>query len=218
MLLQWVGFGGGLLLALAVHELGHLLAARCCGVKVVSFSIGLGPELFAFNDQFGTRWRLGVLPLGASVGMWDRPSPGTVACGDRTDLSAAFSSKSIKQRAMIFLAGPIFSFLLASGLAGMVLILCGSDAIREPFLTQCNMAVLLAASGLSLFIGAFNLLPLLPLDGGRLLFLGIEAFRTKPVPDRIQTQLSRAGLIAVLLLAALLGLFWTNGMMHAHGP
>src|SRR5262249_8958653 len=155
--------------------------------------------------QFGTRWRLGVLPLGGSVGMWDIPSSVAIACGGRTDLSEAFSVKPIKQRAIIFLAGPIFSFLLASGLAGMVLILYGSNAIREPFFIQSNMAVVLIVSGLSLFIGAFSLLPLLPLDGGRLLFLAIEAFRNKPVPDRIQTQLSRAGLIAVLLFALLLG-------------
>src|SRR3954470_17238853 len=49
------------------HELGHFLVGRWCGVKVDAFSIGFGPELFAFVDRKGTRWRIGALPLGGYV-------------------------------------------------------------------------------------------------------------------------------------------------------
>ena len=49
------------------HELGHFLVARWCGVRVLVFSIGFGPELFGFNDRHGTRWKISAIPLGGYV-------------------------------------------------------------------------------------------------------------------------------------------------------
>src|SRR5262245_8945225 len=49
------------------HELGHFLVARRCGIKVLVFSIGFGPELAGFNDRHGTRWKLSAVPLGGYV-------------------------------------------------------------------------------------------------------------------------------------------------------
>src|SRR6266496_6475562 len=49
------------------HELGHFLVARLCGVRVLTFSIGFGPELAGFNDRYGTRWKLSLIPLGGYV-------------------------------------------------------------------------------------------------------------------------------------------------------
>src|SRR5579864_380495 len=49
------------------HEFGHFLVARWCGVKVLTFSIGFGPELFGFNDRHGTRWKVSAIPLGGFV-------------------------------------------------------------------------------------------------------------------------------------------------------
>ena len=49
------------------HELGHFLVARWCGVRVLVFSIGFGPELFGFNDRHGTRWKVSAIPLGGYV-------------------------------------------------------------------------------------------------------------------------------------------------------
>src|SRR6187431_3667853 len=49
------------------HELGHFLVARWAGVKVLVFSIGFGPELFGFNDRYGTRWKIAAIPLGGYV-------------------------------------------------------------------------------------------------------------------------------------------------------
>ena len=50
-----------------VHELGHFLVGRWCGVDVKTFSIGFGRELFGFNDRHGTRWRFALIPLGGYV-------------------------------------------------------------------------------------------------------------------------------------------------------
>ncbi len=41
-----------------VHEMGHYLVGRWCGIGVRAFSIGFGPELFGFDDRHGTRWKL----------------------------------------------------------------------------------------------------------------------------------------------------------------
>src|ERR1700694_203793 len=50
-----------------VHELGHFLVARWCGVGIKAFSIGFGPEIAGFNDRYGTRWKLAWIPLGGYV-------------------------------------------------------------------------------------------------------------------------------------------------------
>src|SRR3979490_740588 len=49
------------------HELGHFLVARWCGVRVLTFSIGFGPELIGFYDRHGTRWKTSAVPLGGYV-------------------------------------------------------------------------------------------------------------------------------------------------------
>ncbi len=50
-----------------VHELGHFLVGRWCGVDVKVFSIGFGREIFGFDDKHGTRWRFALIPLGGYV-------------------------------------------------------------------------------------------------------------------------------------------------------
>ena len=50
-----------------VHEMGHFLVARWCGIRVAAFSIGFGRELAGFNDRNGTRWKVSAIPLGGYV-------------------------------------------------------------------------------------------------------------------------------------------------------
>ena len=49
------------------HELGHFLVARRCGVRIMVFSIGFGPEIVGFDDRYGTRWKISAIPLGGFV-------------------------------------------------------------------------------------------------------------------------------------------------------
>lgn len=101
-----------------VHELGHFLVARWCGVAVKVFSIGFGPEIFGFNDRKGTRWRFSWIPLGGYVKFIDDEN---AASAGQKSLDAmpeeqrkhSFQSKSLGQRAAIVAAGPIANFLLA---------------------------------------------------------------------------------------------------------
>ncbi len=102
-----------------IHELGHFLVARWCGVKVQAFSIGFGREIWGFNDRHGTRWRLAWIPLGGYVKFVDDengasvPSRDNLARMSREERQGAFQTKSLGQRAAIVAAGPIANFLLA---------------------------------------------------------------------------------------------------------
>ena len=57
------------------HELGHFLVARACGVRIETFSIGFGPEIFGWHDRAGTRWKVAWIPLGGYVKMHGQERP-----------------------------------------------------------------------------------------------------------------------------------------------
>ncbi len=100
-----------------IHELGHYLVGRWCGVKIDAFSLGFGPELFARIDLRGTRWRVGALPLGGYVKFHGDANVASVAGVAEADPSADRSSmlagQPLRYRAAIVAAGPIANFLLA---------------------------------------------------------------------------------------------------------
>jgi regulator of sigma E protease len=102
-----------------VHELGHFLVARWCGVRVKTFSIGFGKEIFGFNDRYNTRWRLAWIPLGGYVKFLDDensasvPSRNALQQMSAADREGAFQTKPLASRAAIVAAGPIANFLLA---------------------------------------------------------------------------------------------------------
>jgi len=103
-------------LIVAIHELGHYLVGRWCGVKIDAFSLGFGPELFARVDSRGTRWRIGALPLGGYVKFHGDANPASV--GDRAadpsvDRSLTLPGQPLRKRAAIVLAGPVANFILA---------------------------------------------------------------------------------------------------------
>src|ERR1700749_5123768 len=101
------------------HELGHFLIARWAGVKVLTFSLGLGPELVGFNDRHGTRWKISALPLGGYVKFFgddtEASTPSAELLANMTDEERAgsFPHKRVGPRAAIVAAGPIANFLLA---------------------------------------------------------------------------------------------------------
>ena len=101
------------------HELGHFLAARWCGVKVQTFSIGFGREIFGFFDKHGTRWRFAWIPLGGYVKFMDDenaasvPSHETIRAMSDEDRAGSFHTKPLWQKAFVVAAGPIANFILA---------------------------------------------------------------------------------------------------------
>lgn len=101
------------------HELGHFLVARWCGVRVMTFSLGFGPELFGFNDKKGTRWKVSAIPLGGYVKFFGDESEASTPSSDAlskmtaAERNVSFHGKSVGARAAIVAAGPIANFLLA---------------------------------------------------------------------------------------------------------
>jgi regulator of sigma E protease len=120
-LLGWLGwyvvpFILILSLIVSVHELGHYLVGRWCGVKIDAFSLGFGPELIARVDGRGTRWRIGALPLGGYVKFHGDANAASVPNGaidPSTDRSLTLAGQSLAKRAAIVLAGPVANFILA---------------------------------------------------------------------------------------------------------
>jgi regulator of sigma E protease len=101
------------------HELGHFLVARWAGVKVLTFSLGFGPELIGFNDRHGTRWKISAIPLGGYVKFFgddteaSTPSADVLASMTADERAGSFHHKKVGPRAAIVAAGPIANFLLA---------------------------------------------------------------------------------------------------------
>lgn len=95
---------------IAVHEWGHFLVARACGVKVLRFSLGFGPSLFKYQGRKGTEYVVALIPLGGYIKMLDEEE-GPVS---EDDLPHAFNRKSVWQRLAVVLAGPLFNFIFAA--------------------------------------------------------------------------------------------------------
>ena len=101
------------------HELGHFLVARWAGVRVLTFSLGFGPELVGFNDRHGTRWKISAIPLGGYVKFFgdeseaSTPSSETLASMTAEERAGSFHHKKVGPRAAIVAAGPIANFILA---------------------------------------------------------------------------------------------------------
>lgn len=119
ILLVLVAFLLVLTVVVFIHELGHFLVARWCGVNVTTFSIGFGKEIFGFFDRHGTRWRFAWIPLGGYVKFMDDENaaskPSSDALEDLTaeERAGSFHHKPLWQRAAVVAAGPIANFILA---------------------------------------------------------------------------------------------------------
>jgi regulator of sigma E protease len=108
-----------------VHEWGHYIVARMCGVRVEKFSIGFGKELFGYTDKAGTRWKFSLIPLGGYVQMFGDEDPASAKTSDKVEegevkrvmtaeeKKVAFFNKPVWQRAAIVFAGPAINFLFA---------------------------------------------------------------------------------------------------------
>ncbi|QIE56081.1 RIP metalloprotease RseP [Pikeienuella piscinae] len=121
-----------------VHEYGHYIVGRWVGIRAEVFSIGFGPELLAWRDKRGMRWRVGALPLGgyvkfagdmnaASAGV-DREALARMSAEER---KGAFHTAAIWRRALTVLAGPVANFILSILVFAFFAMLAGRE-VNEP--------------------------------------------------------------------------------------
>ena len=120
-----------LTLVVFFHELGHFLVARRAGVRVLTFSLGFGPELTGWNDRHGTRWRIAAIPLGGYVRFFgdedaaSTPDQDKLAHMTAEERRQSFFYQPVAWRAAIVAAGPIANFILAIVIFSMVFMVFG---------------------------------------------------------------------------------------------
>lgn len=131
----WTGwivpFLFGLSVVVFFHELGHFLVARWCGVRVLTFSVGFGPEIVGFNDRYGTRWKLSWVPLGGYVKFFGDdnaasvPDEAAVSSMTEAERRQSFHHQPVGSRAAIVVAGPLANFILAIVIFATIFVIYG---------------------------------------------------------------------------------------------
>jgi regulator of sigma E protease len=102
-----------------IHEWGHFVVARLCGVKVDTFAIGFGKTIWSTIDSKGTEWKINILPLGGYVKMFGDAGPASDVDIDKVnkmtedEKSLSFFHKSLWQKALVVFAGPFMNYVLA---------------------------------------------------------------------------------------------------------
>ncbi len=140
-----VSFLVALSVVVFVHEFGHFFVARRCGVRVETFSIGFGPELFGRTDRRGTRWKFSIIPLGGYVRMFgEGDTMQAVEGGNATsdgepreltqeERNVSFKHKTLRQKSAIVFAGPAVNLLFAIAVFWGMFVLVGRP-ITEPII------------------------------------------------------------------------------------
>jgi len=124
-----------------VHEMGHYLVGRWCGIGVTAFSIGFGPEIVGFNDRHGTRWKLSAIPLGGYVkfvgdmNATSTPDAEEVNRLSDRDKARAFHTQPVWKRALTVFAGPFFNFLLTIAVFAVMFSIYGRY-VMEPVVAE----------------------------------------------------------------------------------
>jgi regulator of sigma E protease len=135
-----------------VHEMGHYLIGRWCGIGVTAFSIGFGPEILGFNDRHGTRWKLSAIPLGGYVKFVGDVS--ATSAPDQADISGlspeekkiAFHTQPVWKRAVTVFAGPLFNFLLTIAVFAVFFSIYGR-VVSEPMVAEVRPGSPAATAG-----------------------------------------------------------------------
>jgi regulator of sigma E protease len=133
-----------------VHELGHFQVARWFKVKVDSFSIGFGPEIFAHTSKAGIRWRLGILPLGGYVkftGDKDEASTPDFSAPPADKSSGLLHAQPVGIRAAVVAAGPAANFLFAIAIFAVFFGILG-ETIQKPLITGVQPGGAAAIAGM----------------------------------------------------------------------
>lgn len=114
-----------------MHELGHFITAKLCGVRVNEFAIGMGPAIF--KKQFGeTLYALRIIPFGGYCAMEGED-------GVNTESPDSFQAKPIGQRILIVIAGPIMNLIV-----GVIVLACVFAPVKAwstPTLTNVEAGI-----------------------------------------------------------------------------
>ncbi|MGL4406489.1 MAG: RIP metalloprotease RseP [Notoacmeibacter sp.] len=124
-----------LLVVVFVHEMGHYLVGRWCGIGVRAFAVGFGPELLGFTDKHGTRWKLCAIPLGGyvkfvgDVGASSKPDSEGLLELSGAERKTAFQVQALWKKAATIIAGPVANFILAIAILTVFFAFAGKTLI-----------------------------------------------------------------------------------------
>ncbi len=124
-----------------VHEMGHYLVGRWCGIGVQAFSIGFGPELIGFNDRRGTRWKISAIPLGGyvkfvgDINATSAPDTDEIKALSPEERRVAFHTQPVWKRAATVFAGPAANFLLTIAVFAVMFSIYGK-VVSEPVVAE----------------------------------------------------------------------------------
>ena len=123
-----------ILVVVFIHEYGHYYFAKKYGVGVTDFSIGFGKEIFGWNDNSGTRWKVCLIPLGGYVKFFgDRnvfsqsDHDEILKKYDENQRKKLFTLKPLYQRSLIVFGGPLANFILAIVIFASIYMFIGKD-------------------------------------------------------------------------------------------
>ncbi len=94
---------------IAVHEFGHFIAARLCGIEVMEFAIGMGPKIVGWTGKSGTKFSLRCIPLGGFCAFYGEDD----AEGKTKDDPRAYNKQNVWKRIFTVAMGPMMNFVLA---------------------------------------------------------------------------------------------------------
>tara|TARA_B100000886_G_C20416948_1_gene489696 strand:+ start:234 stop:1373 length:1140 start_codon:yes stop_codon:yes gene_type:complete len=119
-----------------VHEMGHYLVGKWCGIGVETFSIGMGKQIWGRYDKSGTLWRIALFPIGGYVKFkGDEDLSGKRDKNISIERNDNFHSKSVWQKVATTAAGPFFNFILAIFIFTIIFTYKG-ETIVEPLVGE----------------------------------------------------------------------------------
>mgnify|MGYP000517662500 CR=1 FL=1 len=184
-----------IIVLVTVHEFGHFYVARLCGVRVLRFSLGFGKVLWRKYDKHGTEFSISALPLGGYVKMLDEREMDVPA----HERHLAFNAQPVSRRMAIVAAGPLANLAMAIGWALLfrlaVLISDSEYAIPLARMADAGMQI-------NAVLMMLNLLPLPPLDGGR---IAVSLLPAGPAYKFAQLEPYGFPILLLLLFTGILG-------------
>jgi regulator of sigma E protease len=143
-----VPFLAVLTLIVFIHELGHFLVARWCGVNVETFSVGFGRAMTSWYDRKGTQWKIGWIPLGGYVKFQGDANAASLPADSQAPAKPGdFHTSSVARRAAIVVAGPLANFVLAIGIFAVSFVIVGQP-ISSPVVEEVRPGSAAEAAGI----------------------------------------------------------------------
>ncbi len=131
----------------AIHEYGHYIVGRWCGIHAEVFSLGFGPVLFKRTDKRGTQWQIAALPFGGFVKFLGDSDAASGKDGEglstmsEEDRSRTMHGAKLWKRAATVAAGPVFNFILSIIVFGGMIFVQGTATDRPTVGTLAELPV-----------------------------------------------------------------------------